>query len=89
MDLPSACPYCDSEHVNYTYLPGDESTGVGTLVFSCTDCASHVESPITDFEPPSNDPRYVPRDIPTQRPQPGAEADDHQQHPTPPRGPAG
>jgi len=67
MDIPSVCPYCDSEHVSYTYRPAADADATGTLVFSCTRCGSHVESPVTTFEPRRDDPRWVESAIPTQR----------------------
>jgi len=87
MDLPSACPYCDSERVHYAYLPHDgaATVAIGTIVFSCTECGSHVESPITDFQPPADDSQWAANSIPAQRLQPHGQLDDHLQRPSTPR----
>jgi len=60
MDLPSVCPICDSERVNYTYVLRHDAAAHGTLVFRCADCGSYVESLITDFDPPADEPRSAP-----------------------------
>lgn len=78
MDLPSVCPYCDSEHASFTYRPVADAVGTGTLVFSCAQCGSHVESSVTSFEPPRDDPRWIAAPtIPTQRLETGSELDNH------------
>ena len=79
MDLPSVCPICDSERVNYTYLLRHDAAARGTLVFRCADCGSYVESLITDFDPPDDEPQSTPHSIPAQRLQPHGRLDDHEQ----------
>lgn len=67
MDLPSLCPLCDSERVHYTYLSCQEASGIGRLVFRCTDCRSYVEAPVSDFDPPTGGPQPASVYISTQR----------------------
>lgn len=82
MDLPSVCPICDSERVNYTYLLRHDPAAPGTLVFRCADCRSYVESSITDFDPPADDPQPVAQSISAQRVQ---QVDAERQQPTVPQ----
>lgn len=77
MDLPTVCPYCDSERVTYRYRPAIGAVGVGAMVFSCADCGSHVESSVTSLDAPRDDPRWIAPAVPTQRLQSDAELDDH------------
>lgn len=67
LDLPSACPLCDSENINYTYLPRADASARGTLVFRCTDCTSYVESLISDLDPPIDYPQPAAPPIPARR----------------------
>ncbi len=67
MDLPSVCPYCDSVEMNYTYLWHLDPREPARLVFTCRTCGSHVESDVTDFEPPVDDPRWTIATIPAHR----------------------
>jgi hypothetical protein len=82
VDLPAACPYCDSDDVTFSFIPGDDVVGSGNLVFSCGHCGSHVESPISYFEPPAGDPRYVPHLVPAQRPEADPDFRDRERRPT-------
>lgn len=72
MDLPSVCPLCDSERVNCTFLSPGDADAPGTLVFSCPDCGSYVESLLSDLDATTDD---CPS-IPAPRLQPHGQPDD-------------
>ena len=64
VDLPSVCPYCDSAELNYTYVRDVDPRQPARLVFTCRTCGSHVESDVTDIDPPVDDPRWTITTIP-------------------------
>lgn len=77
LNLPSACPLCDSEHISYTYLPRADTSGRGTLVFRCTGCASYIESLVSDLDPPIDCPMPASQSTPARHAEP-IDAERHQ-----------
>lgn len=58
-DLPSGCPYCDSNEVSYTYVRHLDPRRPVRLVFTCDTCGSHVESDATGTDLPVGDRRWT------------------------------